>query len=130
MCWASREPHHMKANPRQKRFRPGGPHAHRGGQTRHIAPQGKAMSAHKRNTGSMLTSPRCGAKTRSGELCRSPAVSGKKRCRMHGGAPGSGAPKGNANALKHGIFTREAIAERRQVQELLRNSRKLLQQIK
>jgi len=44
-----------------------------------------------RNTGPMLLSPRCGAKTRSGKPCRSPAVDGKKRCRMHGGAPGSGA---------------------------------------
>ena len=31
-------------------------------------------------------SPRCGAKTRSGMPCKSPAVKGKKRCRMHGGA--------------------------------------------
>ena len=31
---------------------------------------------------------------------------------MHGGALGSGAPRGNKNALKHGRFTREAIAER------------------
>jgi hypothetical protein len=66
-----------------------------------------------RNTAPMLASPRCGAKTRSGKPCRSPAVAGKKRCRIHGGAPGSGAPRGNTNALKHGLYTREAIAERR-----------------
>lgn len=30
--------------------------------------------------------PRCCAKTRQGIECRSPAVSGKRRCRMHGGA--------------------------------------------
>ena len=30
---------------------------------------------------------------------------------MHGGAPGSGAPLGNKNALKHGRYTREAIEE-------------------
>jgi uncharacterized protein YjcR len=77
----------------------------------------------------MLASPRCGAKTRSGGTCRSPAVSGKKRCRMHGGAPGSGAPKQNQNAFKHGLFTEQAIEERRQVQALLRQSRKLLQDI-
>ncbi|HYS87985.1 MAG TPA: HGGxSTG domain-containing protein, partial [Bradyrhizobium sp.] len=35
----------------------------------------------------MLASPRCGAKIRSGGSCRSPAVRGKRRCRMHGGAP-------------------------------------------
>jgi hypothetical protein len=32
-----------------------------------------------------------GAKTRPGRACNSPAVRGKRRCRMHGGAPGSGA---------------------------------------
>jgi uncharacterized protein YjcR len=48
---------------------------------------------------------------------------------MHGGAPGSGAPRGNENALKHGFFTRKAIAERRQLRELLRQSRKLLLKI-
>ena len=31
-------------------------------------------AAHRRNTGPMLSSPRCGAKTRSGKPCRSPAV--------------------------------------------------------
>ena len=59
----------------------------------------------------------------------SPAVSGKKRCRMHGGALGSGAPRGNKNALKHGQYTREAIEQRRQVRELVRQSRALLQKI-
>ena len=85
---------------------------------------------HKRNTGPMLTSPRCGAKTRSGKPCQSPAVSGKKRCRMHGGAPGSGAPQGNQNALKHGLYTREAMAERRQIRALIWQSNKLMLEIK
>jgi len=83
-----------------------------------------------RNTGPMLSCPRCGAKTRSGKPCGSPAVHGKKRCRMHGGAPGSGAPRGNRNALKHGNYTREAIAERQKLKDLVRESRKLLQQFK
>jgi len=64
-----------------------------------------------RNTGPMLASPRCGAKTRSGGACRSPAVHGKKRCRMHGGAPGSGAPRANQNARKHGLFTSDRRAK-------------------
>jgi len=38
---------------------------------------------------------------------------------MHGGAPGSGAPRGNQNALKHGVFTKEAIDERRNVHALM-----------
>ena len=70
-------------------------------------------SNHVRNTGPMMASRRCGAKTRSGKACMSPAVSGKSRCRMHGGAAGSGAPLGNKNALKHKRFTRQAYAERR-----------------
>ena len=83
------------------------------------------MSDHARDTGPMLASPRCGAKIRSGGSCGSPAVRGKRRCRMHGGAPESGAPSGNRNARKHGLFTRDAIAERKQFQ-----ARKLLQEMK
>jgi hypothetical protein len=87
-------------------------------------------SNHVRNTGPMLGSPRCGAKTRSGKGCMSPAVSGKSRCRMHGGAAGSGAPLGNKNALKHGRFTREAYSERRLVRSLLQESRALIAKIR
>ena len=86
-------------------------------------------SDHPRNTGPMLSSQRCGAKTRSGTPCRSPAVQGRKRCRMHGGAPGSGAPRGNKNAQKHGLYTREAMAQRRQLGELMRQSLKLISKI-
>jgi hypothetical protein len=88
------------------------------------------MSDHARNTGPMLASPRCGAKIRAGGSCRSPAVRSKRRCRMHGGAPGSGAARGNQNARRHGLFTGEAIAERKQVQALLGEARKLLQTMK
>ena len=86
----------------------------------------KPASAHKRNTGPMLTSPRCGARTRSGIGCRSPAVAGKERCRMHGGAQGSGAPPGNYNAFKHGEYSREAVEMRRQVSALVRQVRQML----
>ena len=88
------------------------------------------MSDHARNTGPMLASPRCGAKIRAGGSCRSPAVRGKRRCRMHGGAPGSGAPKGNRNARRHGLFTKVAIAERKRIQAVLADARKLLQELK
>ena len=87
------------------------------------------FGTHKRNTAPMLMSPRCGAKTRRGTSCMSPAVSGKKRCRMHGGAEGSGAPKGNRNALKHGIYTREALARRSQLRALIEEARKLLRDL-
>jgi uncharacterized protein YjcR len=84
---------------------------------------------HQWNTHGMITSPRCGAKTRSGRPCMSPAVAGKRRCRMHGGAAGSGAPQGNQNALKSGRFTRQAIEERKQLRALISDSQKLLSEI-
>ena len=50
--------------------------------------------------------PQCGARTRSGNPCLSPVVRGKRRCRMHGGAKGSGAPFGERNGnYRHGRFT-------------------------
>ena len=88
------------------------------------------MSDHIRNTGPMLASLRCGAKTRTSGACRSPAVRGKRRCRMHGDAPGSGAPKANRNACTHGRFTRDAIAKRKQIQALLGDARRLLAEMK
>lgn len=82
--------------------------------------------AHPRNTGPMRQSPRCGARTRRGTPCEAPAVSGRKRCRMHGGSKGSGAPKGNQNALKHGEYTREAREFRKHVRELLQSGKEML----
>jgi uncharacterized protein YjcR len=49
---------------------------------------------------------------------------------MHGGAPESGAPRRNQNARKHGLFTRAAIAERKRIQALLADARKLLWELK
>jgi hypothetical protein len=86
-------------------------------------------AGHPREVAPMLASQRCGAKTRKGGACKSPAVHGRNRCRMHGGAPGSGAPKNNKNALKHGLYTKEAIEKRKRLQELLGHSRKLLREI-
>jgi hypothetical protein len=84
---------------------------------------------HPRNIEPMRSSPRCGAKTRSGKACQAPVVAEKKRCRMHGGAAKSGAPQGNQNALKSGRYTREAIAERKALRNLLRQSRTLIRDI-
>jgi len=77
----------------------------------------------------MLASLRCGAKARSGKPCRSPAVAGKRRCRMHGGAEGSGAPQGNQNAFKHGRYSKSAIDQRRAVRKLIREAEKFLEEI-
>ena len=82
-----------------------------------------------RNTSEMQKSARCGAKTRKGSACRSPYVSGKKRCSMHGGAEGSGAPKGNQNALKHGMFTKENLAFKRYLKTLNNQSREILDEV-
>ena len=60
--------------------------------------------------------PLCGAKTRNGGLCKSVAGKGTDhlgsgRCKLHGGAS-NGAPKGNQNAKKHGIYARFFATER------------------
>lgn len=51
----------------------------------------------------------CGAKTRSGQPCQNPPVTGKSRCRMHGGAAGSGRPP------THGLYSkvlRQSLADK------------------
>ena len=71
--------------------------------------------------------PRCGAMTkRHAAPCLSPAVRGKARCRMHGGAKGSGAPKGSQNAFKHGLYTQELVLLRRVLRALLKDGSKFL----
>ena len=75
----------------------------------------------------MHVSPRCGARTRNGTPCRSPGMA-NGRCRMHGGKS-PGAPKGNANAWKHGLYSTEAVAERRELSALLRSMRGLVEEV-
>lgn len=53
---------------------------------------------------------KCGAKTRAGGKCQYVAGHGTDhvgtgKCKLHGGAS-KGAPKGNKNAVKHGIYSR------------------------
>jgi hypothetical protein len=45
---------------------------------------------------------------------------------MHGGVDGIGGQPRNSNALKHGRYTAEAIARRREVAALLRACREQL----
>ena len=69
---------------------------------------------------------RCGAKTRSGAACKSAPVTGRRRCRMHGGAHGSGAPSGSRNGnYKHGRYTAEVVATRRWLREAAHMLREL-----
>lgn len=76
------------------------------------------------------TKPKCLAKTRRGTLCQTSPVKGKKRCRMHGGAKGIGAPKGSANALKHGHYSKENIQKRAEVSQLIRQFKALSKELK
>lgn len=45
---------------------------------------------------------------------------------MHGGAKGSGAPQGNQNAFKHGKYSQETLAMRREATRSGREFRELL----
>ena len=75
----------------------------------------------------MHRSPRCGAKTRGGNPCRSPAMA-NGRCRMHGGSS-PGAPRGNKNAVKHGRYTAEAVRRRGELRALIRDAKALLEEV-
>ena len=67
--------------------------------------------------GDFLAAPRCGARTRSGECCRQPAMK-NGRCRMHGGlstGPRSAAGRARCAAARrtHGFYSAEMVALRR-----------------
>lgn len=46
---------------------------------------------------------------------------------MHGGATGSGAPKDNRNAFKHGLYSQEAIEQRKAVNALIREAKRAIE---
>ena len=63
--------------------------------------------------------PRCGAHCRTtGQPCKAPAMK-NGRCRMHGGKAG--------RKPTHGRYTKAAIQERREVRELLRAIRDMIE---
>ena len=68
---------------------------------------------------------KCFARTRRGTLCQTPRITGRKRCRMHGGTS-DGAPKGNKNAFKHGRYSKVIIENRKRTMQLKREFRALL----
>lgn len=71
-----------------------------------------------------LLSPRCSAKRKyDGKPCQAPAANGKGRCRMHGGARKSGAPRGNKNAEKHGFFFKNSINFRKKITNILQSNK-------
>jgi len=68
----------------------------------------------ERRLSNLAKAPRCGARTRAGHPCKQAAVRGRARCRMHGGASGSGGPRGDRNGnFKHGIWTYESVVLRK-----------------
>lgn len=79
-------------------------------------------STHQRNVGPMISAPRCGARTRKGTACAAPAIAGAARCRMHGGK-GSGAPRDNTNARKHGAYDRDMREKRETLRDLKKRAR-------
>jgi uncharacterized protein YjcR len=85
------------------------------------APGWQEFSSHKQQ----WSEQPFGARTRRGSRCQSPAMP-NGRCRLHGGRS-PGAPKGNKNAFKHGRYSVEAIAARREIAALLRAMRTLVE---
>jgi hypothetical protein len=68
---------------------------------------------------------RCGARTRRGTACQSPAMP-NGRCRIHGGKS-PGAPKGKRNGhWRGGFYTAEAHAERLRLRALIRQMRETM----
>jgi hypothetical protein len=86
------------------------------------------MTSERMNAGEKNRQPvqfhkarQCGARTKSGKPCRSPATNKKGRCRLHGGARGSGGPPGERNGqYRHGERTKGAIAEGQKFSALLK----------
>ncbi len=84
----------------------------------------------QRRLANMGKAPRCGAKTRAGHPCRQAAVRGRARCRMHGGAKGSGGPCGDRNGnFKQGLWTCESIEMRKATRAKIREIKSYLQAI-
>ncbi len=77
--------------------------------------------------------PRCGARTRSGRLCRSPAMH-NGRCRMHGGAStgprtAEGLARIAAARTRHGLYGAEMREVRRWAAELRLEAREMLDEL-
>jgi hypothetical protein len=60
-----------------------------------------------------------------------PRNRGRARCRMHGGAKGSGGPRGDRNGnFKQGLWTRENVAARKAVRAEMGEIRTLLRALR
>ena len=105
-------------------------HVHSGGQAvvGWSRPRGEGIDRNQRinpmqSKLPMHLSQRCGARTRSGSRCQSPAMP-NGRCRMHGGMS-PGAPKGNRNASSTAATLRRPLLAGRSIALLIRTARQL-----
>lgn len=82
-----------------------------------------------------MSSRECGAKARTNSVhqCRQPAMA-NGRCRLHGGK--STGPKTQEGLLRlkqartiHGFYTKESIAERRELRAIFGQSRAILDEV-
>jgi glucans biosynthesis protein len=85
---------------------------------------------HREKCYAFENAPRCNAKTKNnnGKPCLNPAIKGKLRCRVHGGAS-PGAPLCNDNALTHGNTTAKAKAFRKEIKRSIQLSQEILKQL-
>jgi len=83
--------------------------------------------------GDLPKTPRCGAKTRRGTLCKCPAMA-NGRCRLHGGLStgpktAEGIERIRRAVTTHGRYSKAAKNYRRDLRTLLQEARTLLNQI-
>ena len=73
-----------------------------------------------------LLAPRCSATSKRTKCrCQAPAEKGKNVCRFHGAK--AGAPKGSRNgAYKHGRYTCESVEAKRELSQIIRSHREML----
>jgi glucans biosynthesis protein len=85
----------------------------------------------ERRLANLAKALRCGATTRTGQPCRQAPVRGRGRCRMHGGAKGSGGPSGARNGnFKHGLWTSEGTRNRREARAKIREVQRILRKLR
>lgn len=85
--------------------------------------------------GNPALAPRCGARTRAGCPCNAPALRGRTRCRMHGGAStgprtAAGLARLRAARTVHGRYSAEMRAEFHHTRVMLRRARLLEQAVR
>ena len=92
---------------------------------RPVAPRNRGRLKNGAAGGDLTAAPRCGARTRRGTACQAPAMRGRARCRMHGGAStGPRTPEGLARcqraSWRHGGCSREVRSRLRANRQIVR----------